>query len=373
LLPLARSLLLADVVTHEALAEALLLSATRGTALVRALLLARAVEAPRLEQHLERGDIPHMRHVAPVLSLVERLPRGLCERLLALPVRCDARTGTVDVAVVDASDPHPAEEIAYWLSAPVRMVRTSLASLDAALRRTNVASSGGMHALAPPIWQAPSSQGPPVLESEALDQTTEPHIPFALTRRSVAPSSSDGLAPITERYPFGHSSATPSAAPAPQSPTIEPILDRIRQEVERDAIFELVLVGARTVAQRVAVLAIRRGVLVGWTSSPAPADRAALRAVRASPAGNVLGLALDQDGALLTRIRENPSRAVWLSIWGRSPAGEVVIVALRVDRKPVALIIADELQEPTIAARRLEEIAEVAGAAITQALRQRRM
>src|SRR5271170_293013 len=132
---LARSLLLADAVTPDALAQALLVAATRGTSLVRALLATRAIDPLRLEQQLERGDAPYMRHVAPVMALVQHLPPGLCERLLALPVRRDPRTGTIDVAVVDARDPHPVEEVAHWLKAPVRMVRTSMASMDGALRR----------------------------------------------------------------------------------------------------------------------------------------------------------------------------------------------------------------------------------------------
>jgi len=97
---LARSLILADAVTPTALAEALFLSATRGTSLVRTLLASRAIDTLRLEQMLERGEAPFMRHIAPVTSLVERLPQGLCDRLLALPVRRDPRTGTVDVALV---------------------------------------------------------------------------------------------------------------------------------------------------------------------------------------------------------------------------------------------------------------------------------
>ena len=75
---LARSLLLADMVTPEAMAQALLVSATRGTSLVRALLATHAVDPPRLEQQLERGDAPYMRHVAPVMALVHHVPPGLC-------------------------------------------------------------------------------------------------------------------------------------------------------------------------------------------------------------------------------------------------------------------------------------------------------
>src|SRR3984957_5056448 len=158
---LARSLLLADAVTPDALAQALLVCATRGTSLVRALLATRAIDAPRLEQQLERGDAPTMRHVAPVMALVQQLPPGLCERLLALPVRRDPRTGTIDVAVVDARDAHPVEEIAYWLRAPVRMVRTSLAAMDAALRKIHEKpTEPGPRSLAPPIWVPPGQETP---------------------------------------------------------------------------------------------------------------------------------------------------------------------------------------------------------------------
>jgi hypothetical protein len=346
LLPLARSLLLADVVTREGLAEALLVSATRGTPLVRALLVARAIDPPRLERHLERGDAPCMRQVAPVLSLVEQLPRGLCERLLALPVRSDPLTGTVDVAVVDASDPHPAQEIAHWLGTPVRMVRTSLASLDSALRRINMASSAGIQALAPPIWQSGSSQPPPAVEGDAPDPTTDPNIPFTLTRKSLAP--------------------------APPLADVEPILEAIRRAHDRDAILELVLVAAQTVAQRVAVLAVRHGSLVGWTCSPQLADRTTLRNLRMSAAGSVLAPALDQDGALLVHIPADALHASLRSLWRQHPVSELVVAAVRIERKPVALVMAHPLRQPTIAAGRVERIAEVAGAAMAQALRERR-
>lgn len=163
---LARSLLLADAVTPTALAEALFLSATRGTSLVRTLLAARAIDTLRLEQMLERGEAPYMRHIAPVPSLVDRLPPGLCNRLLAIPVRHDPRTGTVDVAVVDARDSHPAEEIGHWLNAPVRIVRTSIASMESALLRLGGPAPAepdlGLRSLAPPIWSpAPSPSFPP--------------------------------------------------------------------------------------------------------------------------------------------------------------------------------------------------------------------
>ncbi|MBF5066946.1 hypothetical protein G6O45_27430, partial [Salmonella enterica subsp. enterica serovar Istanbul] len=83
---------------------------------------------------LARSEAPYLRQVVPLAELVDRLPPGLCARLLALPVRRDAITGTVDVVVADAGDPHPGSEIAFHLGAPVRLVRASPAAIEKALR-----------------------------------------------------------------------------------------------------------------------------------------------------------------------------------------------------------------------------------------------
>jgi Type II secretion system (T2SS), protein E, N-terminal domain len=426
MLPLARSLRLTDAVAPQALAEALFVSATRGTSLVRALLVAHAIDPSRLEQHLERGHAPYMRHVTAVLPLVQQLPPGLCERLLALPVRRDTRTGTVDVAVVDACDPHPVEEIAYWLKAPVRMVRTSLVSLDAAMRRMSAApprtvQDVGVRALAPPIWMPPPTVPPAAVTSatavsdggshevEGFELTMDPPIPFALTRKSIAPIPADVGPPAIERDARNEISdpvidlrrrktSIPAAAELPEQPVtirgpfpgsnawtaavsealppppsiVAPILEQIRAAHDRDAILELVLAGAQTVARRVAVLAVRRGTLVGWTCSSELAERADLRTVHLVPARTALAEALEYEGAFLVRIPHDETHAPLLSIMRRPPLAEVVLVTVRVEGKPVALVLADELEQPMIAAQRLEELARVAGLSMTKALRERR-
>jgi hypothetical protein len=246
---LARSLLLADAVSPTALAEALFLSATRSTSLVRALLAARAIDALRLEQTLERGEAPFMRQIAPVVALVERLPPGLCDRLLAVPVRQDPRTGTVDVAVVDARDPHPAEEIAHWLKAPVRIVRTSIASMESALLRlAQPQRSGqtarpaplggesgpdpGMRSLAPPIWAPP----PAPIAAELL-RTPMYGMPAYRPPPAAPPPPGDEFdepIPLTRRN-FGGLSADPAIDLGP--PAVErrrretdPILDLTRRK-----------------------------------------------------------------------------------------------------------------------------------------------
>jgi hypothetical protein len=402
---LARSLLLADAVTPEALAHALLVSATRGTSLVRALLATRAIDTMRLEQALERSEAPYMRHVAPVAALVQRLPAGLCERLLALPVRRDPRTGTVDVAVVDARDPHAVEEISYWLDAPVRTVRTSLASMEAALKRLSDAPDAGMRSLAPPMWLPPDSAPPrtktPTYGSPAFDATgIGQEIPIPLSRRSVsAPPIVDLGPPVIERDARGdddpvldlkrRKSSAPAGASPPSSPPTargpfsasslqppledaDPVLDAIRGATDRDRIFELLVVGVSSVARRCAVLAVRRDAIVGWTCSP-DLDRTAFRAVRISlSARTVLSETLKHDGVTLARIPRDAAHAPLLAAITAPPPGEVALVAVHVEGKAVAVVLADDLGEALKATERMQDLGRAAGAALARLLRERR-
>ena len=434
---LARSLLLADVVTPQALSEALLLSATRGTSLVRALLATRAMDAERLEEQLERGDAPTMRHVAPVMSLVQNLPPGLCERLLALPVRRDTLTGTIDVAVVDARDPHPVEEMGHWLRAPVRMVRTSLASMEAALSHLHEKPEQGMRTLAAPIWVRSSpttephdksrtpaygSVAPAADNGELIPPRSEPglaedvdipldlDIPFALTRRSIVPIAIIELGPPAiefdgtqvpeqrtvpglaltrgERNAQPHAESDPVLelkrrksvapsrrpdAPSPPLPDVMTILDGIRDANDRDTILELLVAGARTAARKVAVLAVKREMLVGWTCSPELGDRSVLRQARVSvPTSSLLSEALKADLVRLVHLPADAAHAPLLGAMTSTPRGEVALRSVKVDGRAVALLLADEILDTLVATRRMDELARVAGEALERLLRDRR-
>ncbi|HXX69761.1 MAG TPA: hypothetical protein VEK07_21445 [Polyangiaceae bacterium] len=130
--------LLTEVVGYDALAEGLFLSATRRLSLISALVATGMVDVARLESFLvaaREPAVPVVAELEPVRRLVDALPANLCQHLLALPVGQDVVTGTIDVAVVDGSDVHAADEIAYWLNAPVRVVRAPLGVMSAALRQ----------------------------------------------------------------------------------------------------------------------------------------------------------------------------------------------------------------------------------------------
>jgi hypothetical protein len=398
---LAQALLLADAVTPDALGQALHLSATRGASLVRSLQALRTIEPLRLEQQLEKGEAPAMRHVAPVVELVNRLPPGLCERLLVLPVRRDPRTGTIDVAVVDARDTHAIEEVAFWLGAPVRLVRTSLASMDAAFRRMDEKPSTlGMEALAPPIdtpEAPPRDDGP----------TAGPNIPIPLTRRNSAllelpqplspaeeTRAGDGgrehvldlqrrkpaqpppsVAPTTQRGPFSPSPSARVAAPT-AAPPPPPVLDaaaELRGARDRDRIVDLLVAGTRTVAGRVAVLAVRRDTITGWACSAEIADAATFKRVSFSAtAPTVLTEVIEQGGAWLARFPHDLAHAPLLEMLKPGPAEEVAIASVRVEGRAALVVLAAGLTDASRAKKYLGELVAEAGEALARILRERR-
>lgn len=176
---LTKALLLEEVASEASIAEALFASVTTGVPLLEALTEAGAVGPEVLARYLARTEAPFLRQVVPIAELVDRLPIGLCARLLALPVRRDAITGTIDVVVADAGDTHAAAEIAFHLGAPVRLVRASTAAVDEALRKLRLRSHppsrppGSARGLGPPASLPPASLPPPSRPPASTRETRE--------------------------------------------------------------------------------------------------------------------------------------------------------------------------------------------------------
>jgi hypothetical protein len=162
-------------------------------------------------------------------------------------------------------------------------------------------------------------------------------------------------------------------APAAPFADVADVLEAIRDANDRDSILELLVAGARTVARKVAVLAVKRDALVGWTCSPELADRSVFRAARVSIAmSSLFSDALAADVARLARIPKDAAHAPLLAVMKSPPFGEVALVAVRVEDKAVALVIADELGDTLAATRRMQDLAGTAGEALARLLREKR-
>lgn len=210
----AKGLMVTEVVSVDALERALYVAVSNDSPLEHALLDTGAMGADRLEEELARGDAPVLHGVVADVELLDRLPTGLCSRLLAVPLRYDSRSNTVDLAVVNVFDTHAAEEIAFHLQANVVAVRASLAEVEAALKnrpsyvdmargrspRSAGAPSSRHQETPPPFPVRITKRTPPwgtdvsVMSSLSNDRTSD--IPIPLTRRrSLPPEQPPSIAP----------------------------------------------------------------------------------------------------------------------------------------------------------------------------------
>ncbi len=185
---LGRRLIAAGVVPPEEVEAALFLSCVRGVPFARVLLDRGAVSARGLEEELERVGGLGLRQVVGSADLVARLPRAMCRRFAALPVRVDNVTGTVDVAAADPLDAHIPAEFGFHLGAPIRVLRAPIAAIEEAIRRLELDDQtpgpGRSRRVTPPFPHgAPQSSVPPPEVEEA---------PILLVRRLAgAPSTPD--------------------------------------------------------------------------------------------------------------------------------------------------------------------------------------
>ena len=214
---LARALLLSETITPHALERALFTSLQKGVTLPRALLETNALDPSTLDDMLGRAEGPTVRTVLPMMDLMARLPPGLCERLLAVPIRRDPMSGIVDVAVADARDPHTQHEIEHHLGSPVRLIRASMTAIEEGLTRKTrtmppaASVRGGQStktsAFAPP--QAPQPAHPP--QSSYASQVA--HAPQPNYAPQAAHAPQPNYAPQAAHAPQAHE---PQAAHAPQ-------------------------------------------------------------------------------------------------------------------------------------------------------------
>ncbi len=424
---LAKAMMFEEVAPPEAVAQALFVAVTRGVPLVRAFADTGAVSADALGRYLARADVPFLRQVVPVPELVDALPEGLCARLLAVPVRRDPRTGTVDIVVADPGDPHPAQEIAFHLAAPVRVVRAHAAAIEDALARHRSRSvpppSATEHGTrgrldqeraydsrrpaapnASKVQDAPHARqrntppwGTPFHSALAGSVVSEPprsglgsEIPIPLTRKTFAATAggTQRPPPLPEPAVVAGFSGSPPLSAAPSEPTsslgeyaafaphltfadVSTITAALRSAGSRDEVLELLLTGARTLAFRVAVFVVKRGDYMGWACSPEFGERRALQSL-AIPmnTGTIFDRAV-LDGLYLGSIPYDDRHAGLLGTM-RSASRDVAVVPVRVSGKAAVILFADELGDTMTSTRRLEELARAAGDAFAQILRMRR-
>jgi len=422
--------------------------------LVQALVATGALDEARLEEVVGKGGLPPLTTLTPSLGLIERLPRGICARLLAVPIGRDPQSGAVDLAMLDPSDAHAANEIAFFLRAELRLFRATLPAIRAALEQLQSLEPATAPVESPPqrersrtpVWGTPIVNVAPAIAPHVAPSD----MPIPLMRRSHHPGGSPEpvielrnraqppdterdaepifalKAPASEQQPrtsrglsepvhasvlisetrfpqpqantipapgdLRHTAVTSPAPPMPAAtrrtesprrssstsmPAVAlpfgdpgPVLAALEEANDRDAVVALLISGLRTVARRVAIMAVKRDAFVGWSCNAEFGDARTWRTVSVptsvpsvmatAAAGTMyLGPLFRTDGHLpILEFMQEASR-------------DVAVLGVRVDMHPALLLIADELGDTALGTKRMEQLAKSASTALARVLRKR--
>jgi hypothetical protein len=388
---------------------ALLLVVERGLSLPEALAEQDAGLLSRVEQELARSELPSVLTVRASPEVVARLPAGMCRRLMAVPVHVDPRTGRVDVAAVEPLDAHTAQEFAYHLDQPVRVLHASLEAVQTALdglqRGAKVAAKPGERAAlhlgsdAPiPLLKTESSTGSeapiPLVKLDSATRSEAPPIP--LVRRSLAagrPPSERvqplsvppiGASPEAEGGALSWRSKPPpvdlvvgvereSRAAAARGPSAPPALstrERLEDATSPEAVLDLL---RDCLAPAASILfQVRNASFDGRVASPDVEARAKVKEISVlSHQPSVLETAV-KSGFYLGPLPNTPNHR---ELRDALPAGaydDVYVTVVTVSDRPSLVWLLAGFEQSLDLTRRADEIALAAGRALARILRQRK-
>lgn len=391
-LDLARTLVLTEVVPWGPVAQALYASVTRGVPFVRALLDTEALSLEKLEEELARADAPMVTMLSPDMTLVEKLPRGMCGRFCAVPTGKDPN-GTVELALADARDAHARREFEHHLGVTVRVVRAPFAKMEevvsrlpSATRQESVVESTLVSVRAPVgiVIDPPSERtkpelpSPPVMVAAAPPRpssnaaiprpsqtTSQPVLPLVrkaaeqpipLVRRAEEQPVLELRAPYSQH-------AMPSARPAVELAAAT----AMRSAQSRDEILKLLLEGASEVAKRVILLAVKKEGYTGLLCSPAMGDEARIRELRVPPEGPSIFVNVATGGTYLGPVYALQAHKPVLALLP-GISDMVAVTAVRLKGRPLVLLLAEGMNAPVKDVTTLEELARAAGEAFARIL-----
>jgi hypothetical protein len=413
-----RRLLLSGAVGPSEIQAALFRHLGSGVPFLRALVEIGGVSERVLEEELTRSSVQMLDAVTLSAALMYELPEGLCRRLLAVPVRRDARSGVVEVAVADPYDTHAAEELAFHLKSEVKVFCARLTAIEHALRSFDEKGPSGAAVAqraepAPAAISGRSPSGPPIPlvkrsarsaegfvggRSVALsddDETIEvlgvrdiveqmegdggltddlgqPILPLTTSKvprapkipkfgKEAASSKQPEVPPPTSRGPF-----SPKAPVAPFA-DIDGVLKAFDKARTRDEVIENLIAGMSTVAKRVGAFAVKKKGFRGIACNRDFGEAKGFREIEIpTDSPTVLGIATSK-GSYLGPLPATPPHEPLLRFLNGS-AGDVAVVLVSVAGRPAVVLLADTLGDKTIATRRAEELGREASRAFSRIL-----
>lgn len=341
--------------------EAALVSHVRdGFPFVSALLEGSPELSGLLERELSRvpEGTPELHLVRPSRELAARLPESLCERLLAVPLRLDGESGSVDVAAVDVLDPHVAQEFGFHLGAPVRLWRGELGAIREALSALESGTAAGEEQ--PPESRpslAPKAAFPSRIPTLRPSRTFSSNPPIPLTRRPV-PHQVFNLTrarthPLEQAFRFNQ--------------TVDEAVALVSRCESADAV-ALALIAALEPADSL-VLAVHRDMFEARGSGGSLGSQQSPLGIPAGR-GSVLDEAL-KAGFYLGPVPPSVVHAELRARLGET-VSEVYVLPIQVTGRPVLMLLASRYGPSVEATRRADRLAVTAQRSLERIVRLKR-
>lgn len=376
---MVRRLLAGGLVPRAEIEVSLLQSVIREISLVQAFAMQRGEYGALLEQELARASVPYLRRVHPKIELCAALPVGMCERLLALPVRQEAFTRTVDVAAVDPFDSHIQQEFSFHLDAPVRILRANLSDIVAALdgMHTGGAFAAGVSEMLGAHEKTPahgSEPPPPVGETEIETEVQLAPAPAREPEASENPSQPP--IPLVQRASDVsrlRASTPPEASEAlTRSKLREADLVQVERQLAQtkspDDVVELLVEHACPEGSTL-VFSVKSD---GYLARSASFDVQGLRDVslpRSRP--NVFQAALET-GHYLGKLPETLVHALIRDLLAERLGPEVYVAPVLVSGRATLMVLSTGFERSFATTRRIDRLAAAAGDALERLLIERK-
>jgi hypothetical protein len=373
--------------------EAALLSVVeRGLPLSEALAQQDPGLLARVDQELNRSELPSVLTVRASPELYARLPDGMCRRLLAVPVHVDPRTGRVDVAAVEPLDPHIAQEFGYQLDQPVRVLHASREAVSGALdklqQRTKVS-------VLPPGRAAEALGSDAPIPLVKLDSAARSDAPIPLVRRSMVPVRAGRSVPPTALPADEGVAASWRSRPPPvdlvvgiraEAARVEParaeqlrrsslppqltVRERLEQAAAPEAVLELLrdaLAPAPSIVFAIKSASFEGRIAAEVVERRVPAKQLSLLSHQPS----VLETAV-KSGFYLGPIPNTPNHRELRDALPPDAANEVYVTVITVSDRPSLVWLIAGFEQSLDLTRRADEVALAAGRALARILRDRK-
>jgi hypothetical protein len=396
---LAWRIVFAGIASEEEVEGALRAQLTGGMPFLRAMLL-RSPEVLRVFER-ELGAAPG--ELTIDRELTARLPEGASSTFLSVPIGRDPETGIVLVATADPLDRHVAQEIAFHLGEPVRLVPASLDRLLAALpmRAKGAPAAAKVRTAGPPIPPSPRADriqpvptvvagpaparrgGTPAYGTPALDaRPSEPPIPLVRVSSPAAPSP---VAPVL--VPASPSTLdddepvialtrsllpTPALAPEPGTAERAPrslAMERIQAADTADGVLEAVVEGMSVVAASVIAFGVRGNLFVGREALGVDRERARHLGIPADRP-SILKTAAEI-GHYLGPVPVTEPHQELAKLIDHHP-GEVAAHAVNVGGRAATIVLMAGMENAYAATSRAEQLVRAAGKALETLVRARK-